>query len=38
MEARARNTVAETLSTHYPDHVSAKWDVKYRDRFNILLP
>mgnify|MGYP007063371605 FL=1 len=38
MEARARNTVVETLSTHYPNHISAKLDTKYRDRFNILLP
>ncbi len=38
MEARARNTVVETLSTHYPDHISMKLDDEYRNRFNILLP
>ena len=38
MEARARNTVVETLSTHYPSHISEKLDAEYRDRFNILLP
>ena len=38
IEARARNTVVQTLSTHYPDHISAKLDARYRDRFNILLP
>ena len=38
METRARNTVQETLSTHYPDHISRALDEAYRDRFNILLP
>ncbi len=38
MEARARNTVTETLSSHYPGHVSEELDAEYRKRFNILLP
>ncbi len=38
METRARNTVRETLATHYPSHISTELDAAYRQKFNILLP
>jgi trimethylamine--corrinoid protein Co-methyltransferase len=35
---RARLRVRETLSTHYPDHVSMDVDDRIRGAFDILLP
>ena len=35
---RARLQVRETLSTHYPDHVSMEVDDRIRAAFDILLP
>ena len=38
VDERARQVVKETLSTHFPTHISPDIDALVRERFDIYLP
>jgi len=38
VDERARQVVKETLSTHFPNHISPETDARVRERFDIYLP